>query len=62
MVRFAFLSASLSLLGGAVVVEIADAGQLALDGLHRHLARDLAGGVAAHAVRDDEQPADRRAR
>ena len=29
---------------------------VARDDLHRHLARDLAGRVPAHAVGDDEEP------
>ena len=39
------------------VVESLTRVELALDRLNRHLAGDFAGGVAAHAVGDDEQPA-----
>ena len=56
MLRFAILSASLTRSRGSAVVEIPYSAELSLERLHRHLARDLAGGVAAHAVGDDEQP------
>jgi hypothetical protein len=43
-------------LRGTAIVEVPNRGELSFERLNRHLARDLAGGMAAHAVRDDEQP------
>ena len=38
-------------------LQVVQVGEIVTDHLDGHLARDLARGVAAHPVRDDEQPA-----
>ena len=38
-------------------LQIVEVGEVVADHVHRHLARDFAGGMPSHPVRDYEQPA-----
>jgi hypothetical protein len=51
------LEGLLHAIGRGLVVQVAHPGELALHGLHGHLARHLARRMSSHAVGDDEEAA-----